>query len=141
MTDKPDQTAGYLDLANQTFKTYLDAQSAWITRTLRYGKTGFEVVAKPYGFPTTPAALSNETLERVNSLVELRNEHVLATANTAVELGHKLADLAHAWQETVAQGAEELNKAFLSNLDAMKERTEQRIGEFAKMQTASGTGT
>ncbi len=140
MTQKFDESTGYLNLTNQAFTTVLEAQSAWTARMLRYAKASFDVVAKPYGLATNPAAVMTDNVQRATSLVELSKEEMRANGTAAAELGDKLIDHANTWQETVAQGAEELQKIFLSNLDALKERTEQHSDRFAQPQAASRNG-
>ncbi|MDQ6931648.1 MAG: hypothetical protein M3160_00570 [Candidatus Eremiobacteraeota bacterium] len=140
MTPKSDQTTGYLNLTNEALTTVLEAQSAWTARLLRYAKASFDVVAKPYGLATTPAACVSENMERANSLIELSKEEMRATGNAAVQLGDKLIDHANTWQETAAEGAEELQKTLVSNLDALKERTEQHVDRFSKPHAASTNG-
>ncbi|MDQ6826103.1 MAG: hypothetical protein M3Z14_02745 [Candidatus Eremiobacteraeota bacterium] len=141
MTEKPEQIAGYLDLTNNTLSTFLDAHSAWATRLLRYAKASFDIVAKPYGLTTTPAALMNENLERTNSLVELSKEQIQSTGTAVVELGDKLVNQANTWQETAQHGADELQKVLVANLDLVKERTEAQMDRFAKPQAPASRNT
>ncbi len=140
MTPKSDQTTGYLNMTNEALTTVLEAQSAWTARLLRYAKASFDVIGKPYGLAANPAAFLNEHVDRANSLVELSKEEMRATGSAAVQLGNKLIDHANTWQETATQGAEELQKTFVSNLDAVKERTEMQVDRFSKPFGTSANG-
>lgn len=140
MTQNSDQSTGYLNLTNQAFATVLEAQSAWTARMLRYAQATLDVTAKPYGLATNPAAVLNENVQRATVLVELGKEEIRANGSAAAELGDKLSSHANSWQETAAQGAEELQKMFLSGLDALKERTEQQTDRFTQSQPASPNG-
>jgi len=135
-----DRSTDYLNLTNEALTTLLEAQSAWTTRALRYAKASFDIVTKPYAMAANPAAVINENVERANSLVALSKEEMRASGSAVVELGDKLIEHTNTWQETVAQGADEIHKALLSNLDAIKERTEQQADRFSQGQATSRNG-
>jgi hypothetical protein len=125
------QTASYIELANETYTLLVDAIASTNHRALRCAKSVYEIASKPYT-SSTPASAYRETFDRINQLIELTVHELQANGQQASELGRALMTHGARLQETWVATARGLAQASISNLNYVKDATETQVNDFAK---------
>jgi len=148
MSDRgSEQTASYVELANKTYTTLVDAVSDANHRALAFGKSWLDLVTKPYAATSVEAAY-RERLERANQLVDLTIETAQHAGTQAAKLGNQLAQHSSDWQTSVTQTMRGVMQTGASNLkyvgDAAGEAfngVTKRVQDLAAQSTPVVAGT
>jgi len=125
------QTASYVELANQTYNTLIEAIATANTRRLNLAKSVFEILSRPYNSTAIESAY-RENFDRANQIVSLTVEEAQASGAQVADLAQKFVSNGIKIQETVQETTRGLLKNGISNLNWVKDTAGQSIDGFAK---------
>jgi hypothetical protein len=120
-----------VELANGTYTLIVDAIASSNQRALQYGKSVYEILARPYASTGVENA-SREAFDRANQLVELTVRELQTNGQKAVEFGRDLVGQSARWQETWLQTIRGLMQNGVSNLNYVKDATDRQFHGFAR---------
>jgi hypothetical protein len=126
-----DQTKSYVELASSTYNLFVDAVASANQRALRYGKSVYEILARPYPITLGEGAY-RDGFDRANQLVELTVRELQAAGQSAAEFGRDVIGQTARWQETYLHAIRGLMQTGVSNLNYVKDATDQQFNGFAQ---------
>ena len=124
-------TAGYVELATQTYNLFVDSLAAFNKRSLDYTKAVWEIASRPYEAAVVDAAV-RENFARANKLVTLTVDEMQLDGQKAAELAETLARNAAKLQETYVQTLRGVVETTISNANFVTESATKSLEAVTK---------
>ncbi|MBV9103096.1 MAG: hypothetical protein JO060_05860 [Candidatus Eremiobacteraeota bacterium] len=131
MEDQGTRTAGYVELAGQTYGIAVDAFASANQRALGYAKSLYDIISRPYASSALEASV-REGFDRAHQIVGLTVGELQTTGQKNAEVTEKLVAHAAKWQETWTEAVRGLLKTGIANITYVKDAAETSFDGFAK---------
>ncbi len=132
MTDNNQtQASNYVDLGNNVYTTYVNAYAQANQRLLGYGKSLFEILTRPYT-SNTPELTYRENFDRAQQILDLTVSEMQAAGQHLSSVVEELVAQNTKLQQNSLESSRGMVRTFISNLNYVKETTDQQFEGITK---------
>jgi hypothetical protein len=126
-----DSATSYIQLSSKVYSLFLDALTSRTQRRLQYWKSVWEVSSRTYQ-STAVEGTVRDIFDRAGQVLDLTANELKTDGQNAAEVSEKLLSYVPRFQDVAINALRGVLDASISNLDYVKETTQQQFDDLTK---------
>jgi hypothetical protein len=126
-----DSATSYIQLSSKVYGLFLDALTSRTQRRLQYWKSVWEVSSRTYQ-STAVEGTVRDIFDRAGQVLDLTANELKTDGQNAAEVSEKLLSYVPRFQGVAINALRGVLDASISNLDYVKETTQQQFDDLTK---------